>query len=249
LVSRTVPVGEPGSISTFTGGLITFTPGGFPSCVADLELQAVACTGLVPGEIYTLTDRGEQQRGPADSTGTVVLPMFIHRGAAVALGNGSRVLTTLHVARLKVKILGEETFLAGGKCQAGAYFGLPLAKVPTTTLAGLPTNPLTGGVALTEQICPLNGHAFGLPSDTINQTDELSGGQTETEVPDIEDTSPIEGETMHGRFTALAESGFALAGNQAFPTDAFTRVALKISTPRGATVLKIRNVDTARGMA
>src|SRR5205085_3944173 len=105
------------------------------------------------------TDRGERQSAPADGTGTVVVPIFIHRGDAVALGNGSRVLTTLHVARLKVRILGEETFLSGGKCQAGDYFGLPPAKVPTTTLAGLPTNPVTGGVALTGQICPLNGHA------------------------------------------------------------------------------------------
>jgi hypothetical protein len=247
LVSLTVPVGEPGSVSTFTGGLTTFTPGGFPSCTADLEFQGVACTGLVSGAIYALTDRGQQQTGRADATGTVVVPMLIQRGDAISLGNGSRVLTTLHVARLKVRILGDETFLSGGTCQPGEYFGLPLQKVPTTTLAGVPTNPLSGGVALTGQICPPSGHAGGLPSDNISQTDELSGGQTETEVPDIADTSPMEGETMYGRFTALAESAFALSGGEALPSDAFTRIALKISTPRGATVLKIRNVDTARG--
>jgi hypothetical protein len=95
----------------------------------------------------------------------------------------------------------------------------------------------------------LSGHAFGLPSSDIIQTDELSGGQTETEIPDLEDTSPMEGETMYGRFTALAETGFTLSGNQGFPTDAFTRVALRISTPRGRKVLKFRNVDTARGVA
>src|SRR5207302_81041 len=156
LVSLTVPVGEPGSVSTFTGGLTTFTPGGFPSCTADLEFQGVACTGLVPGGVYTLTDRGEQQSDLADATGTVVVPLL-------------------------------------------------------------------SGVALTGQVCPTSGHARGLPSANISHTDELSGGQTETEVPDIADTSPMEGETMYGRFTALAESAFAFSTGEALPTDAVTR--------------------------
>jgi hypothetical protein len=230
--------------------LTTFTPGGFPSCTADLEFQEVACTGLVPGERYTLIDRRERSPAVADSTGTVVGVLRVHGGDAVSLSNGSRSLTTLHVAHLKVKILGEETFLGGGKCQAGDYFGPPLTTPPTTTSAGLPTdpaNPTTGGVALTGEICPPGGHAAGLPSSNISQTDELSGGTTETEVPDIQDTSPIEGETMHGHFTALAETGLVLQDNELIPTDVATRVSLTIFTLGGAKVLTIRNVDTTHG--
>ena len=154
------------------------------------------------------------------------------------------------MAHLKVKILGEDTFVAGGSCQAGDYVGPPLTAPPTTTVAGLPTNPAdptTGGVALTGQICPPNGHAAGLPSSNIAQTDELSSGVTQTEVPDIEDTSPMEGETMHGGFTALAESGLALPDNEVIPTDVVTKISLAIYTIDGRRVLRLRNVDTPRG--
>ena len=62
----------------------------------------------------------------------------------------------------------------------------------------MPTNIVTGGTALTGEVCPINGDATGLPTSDIAQTDERSGGVTETEVPDIVDTSPIEGETVYG---------------------------------------------------
>ncbi|HTX31360.1 MAG TPA: hypothetical protein VMD09_08235 [Solirubrobacteraceae bacterium] len=250
LVSLTVPVGEAGSVSALQNPLTTFTPGGFPSCIADLEFQEVACTGLVPGERYTVIDRRERFRSVADNTGLVVVPLRIHRGDSVSLSNGSRSLTTLHVAHLKVKILGEETTVAGGTCQAGDYFGPPLASPSLTVAAGLPsdpTDPTTGGVALTGQVCPTNGHAAGLPSTNIAQTDDRSGGVTETEVPDIEDTSPIEGETMYGHFIALAESGLALPTGDVLPTDVVTRISLTIYSATGAKVLTLRNVDTLRG--
>jgi hypothetical protein len=250
LVSLTVPVGEPGSVSALQSPLTTFTPGGFPACIADLEFQEVACTGLVPNERYTIIDRRERSPAVADATGTVIGVLRIHGGDSVSLSNGSRSLTTLHVARLKVKILGEETVVAGGSCQAGDYFGTPLSTPPTTTAAGLPTdptNPFTGGVALTGQVCPTSGHAAGLPSTNIAQTDDRSGGVTETEVPDIEDTSPIEGETMYGHFTALAESGLALPTGDVLPTDVVTRISLTIYTAAGKKVLTLRNVDTDHG--
>jgi hypothetical protein len=151
-----------------------------------------------------------------------------------------------------VKVVGDETFLSVGRCQPGAYYGPPLTTPPVTTSAGLPTdpkNPFTGGVALTGTICPLSGHAAGLPSSNIVQSDELSGGLTETEVPDIQDTSPMEGETMYGHFTALAESGLALPTNELIPTDIITRIGLKIFTVFGAKVLSIGNVDTLHGVA
>jgi hypothetical protein len=251
LVSLTVPVGEPGSVSPFQSPLTTFSPGGFPACTADLEFQEVACTGLVPGQRYTLIDRRSRALGTADTSGTFVEPLRLRRGDSVSLSNGSRSLTTLHVARLRVRILGDETFLAGGSCQAGEYLGPPLTKPATNAFAGLPTdttNPFIGGVALTGRICPPSGNAAGLPSTNISQTDELSGGVTETEVPDIQDTSPIDGETMHGSFTALAESGLALPNNELIPTDLVTRIRLTIFTPLGTRVLTIRNVDTFRGV-
>jgi len=247
LVSLTVPVGEPGSVSAFTSALSTFRPGGFPTCTADLEFQGVECIGLVPGERYNLIDGGERISGAADATGTIVEPLAIQGGDSIVLSNGSRSLTTLHVAHLRVGILGDESFVSAGTCQAGEYYGAPLSKVPTSTSAGVSTNLLTGGVALTGEICPTNGHAAGLPSAVISQTDEFSGGQTETEVPDVQDTSPMEGETMYGRFTALAESGLALPGNELLPTDAFSTIALRIVTPSGSTAYTIRDVDTTTG--
>lgn len=252
LVSLTVPVGEAGSVSPFESPLPAFTPGGFPSCTADLELQEVLCDGLVPGATYTLIDHREHAHGVADGTGTVVAPLRLRRGDSVSLSNGSRSLTTLHVAHLKVKIVGEETFVAGGRCQPGQYFAAPLTEPSTTTAAGLPTDPTAptgGGVTLTDAICPLSGHAAGLPSTNIMQTDELSGGVTETEVPDIEDTSPMEGETVYGHFTALAESGLTLPDNQLIPTDTVTRISLTIFGARGHRVVAIRNVDTRRGVS
>jgi hypothetical protein len=89
-----------------------------------------------------------------------------------------------------------------------------------------------------------------MPTDAISQTDDLSGGQTETEVPDIENTSPMEGETMYGRFTALAESGLSAPGNTTFPTDLSTQIALRIVTANSQRrVFSARNVDTAGGVA
>ncbi len=238
-------------MSPFDSVLTTFTPGGLPSCTADLEFQEVACTGLVPGARYLVSDRRRRARAVADSTGTIIVALRLHRGDQVALGNGSRSLTTLHVAHLKVRIVGEETFLAGGTCQSGDYFGTPLTKPPVTTAAGMPTdptNPTTGGVALTGAVCPRSGHAAGLPSANIAQTDDRSGGVTEVEVPDIQDTSPMQGETMYGHFTALAESGLTLPDNQVIPTDVVTRISLSIFTRQGNRVLTVRNVDTLRGV-
>lgn len=247
LVSLTVPIGEPDSVSTSTSPLPTFTPGGFPSCTADLELRVLACTGLVPGARYTLRDRRRRVSGRADASGTLFAFLLVRRRDIVRLSNGSRTLTMLHVANLRVKILGEEAFASGGTCQPGEYYGPPPSAVPTSSGAGLPSPSTTGGLALTGEVCPLSGHAAGLPTDNILQTDELSGGITTTEVPDIEDTSPINGETLYGRFTAQAETGFTLPGNQEIAADPITRVSLRILTAAGAHVITLRNVDTARG--
>ena len=59
-----------------------------------------------------------------------------------------------------------------------------------------------GGPADTGHVC--QGDPTGLPSDTLAQTDDQSGGQTVTEVADLADSSPLPGETVYGTFTALA---------------------------------------------
>jgi hypothetical protein len=250
LVSLTVRLGEPGAVSPFTNPLAPlFKPTGVPQCLADLELQAVQCIGLVPDQTYTLFDGKQQVQVPSDSTGTLVEPLVVAGGNSVTLTNGFRPLTVLHVSHLKVLILGEDAVIDGGRCQAGEYYGSPPTTVPTTNAAGLPTNATNGGTALTGAICPMSGDPTGLPSANIMLEDEQSGGFTETEVPDFADTSPIEGETVYGGFTVLAESALAGPDNSLLPTDAFTRIAVSIAPSSGGRpVFTARNVDTPTGV-
>jgi hypothetical protein len=251
LVSLAVRMGEPGAVSPFTNPLSAFfTPTGVPQCLADLEVQAVECIGLVPKRTYTLINGRQRQRGVADSTGVVIVPLLVSGGNAVTLSNGSRALTVLHVAHLKVVIAGAQTVLAGGRCQAGQYFGAPPTTVPVSTAAGVPTSASNGGTALTGVVCPMNGDATGLPTAAITQTDELSGGFTQTEVPDIVDTSPIEGETVYGGFTALAESGLPGPANSLISTDPVSKIAVDIAPASGGRpVFTARNVDTLDGVS
>ena len=259
LVSLTAPVGEPGSVfcvpesspctPPFTTPLSFFEAGGFPSCVADLELQEVGCTGLVPNASYRLADGRARASGVADGSGVIVVPLLVRRGSAVTLSNGSRTLTTLHAARLRVDIAGEQTSVLDGSCQPGDYWGAPLTTPPTSAAAGTPSTPDGGGSALTGAICPSDGNPAGLPTSLILQSDDLSGGQTETEVPSVLDTSPIDGETLYGRFTALATSGLLLGDNTALPTDGISRISLEILTSfTRPPAFRTANVDTDRGV-
>src|SRR5205085_9249653 len=139
LVALTVPVGEPDAISHFVSPLFVFQPSGFPTCTGDLERRIVSCTGLVPGARYTLSGRRRRASGPASQAGVLRIPLGISRGEVVVLSNGSRTLTTLHLANLRVRIDGEQTALAGGSCQPGEYYGLPLRQPPISILAGYPS--------------------------------------------------------------------------------------------------------------
>ncbi|HEV3056223.1 MAG TPA: hypothetical protein VGX45_16290, partial [Solirubrobacteraceae bacterium] len=213
LVSLTVPAGEPNSFNSFLNPLPGFTPTGFATCAADLGMQMVSCSGLVPGGSYTIADGSQHLSGTATAAaagpavpGTVTEPLTIHRGDTVTLSNGSRVLTTLHVANLQVHITGDAPAVTGGKCSPDQYWGGPLAAAPTNMAAGEPSSVAGGGAAGTGEICPSSGHASGLPTRTIAQTDERSGGETVTEVADVADTSPVDGETVYGTFIALAEA-------------------------------------------
>jgi hypothetical protein len=147
----------------------------------------------------------------------------------------------LHVAHLRAAIKGNQTVLSGGQCQPGEYYGPPVTTPPTNGSAG----SITGGIALTGEICPLNGNAAGLPTSAIAQTDEFSGGQTMTEVPLIVSTSPLKGENVFGTFTARARAGFPGPNNTITPNHA--KIALRI-TRSGKTVFSAPNVDTNGGV-
>jgi len=146
--------------------------------------------------------------------------------------------------------MGEQTVLAGGRCEPGEYYGSAIRTIPTSTGAGESSSGARGGAALTGEICPLSGDATKLSSKHIAQTDEFSGGQTQTEVPDVEDTSPIQGETVYGGFRAIAQSGLPGPNHTIVPTDASSRIAVSIARATGGPpVFTRRNVDTGGGVA
>jgi hypothetical protein len=239
LVGLTVSLGEPGSVSTVGNGQILFNPSGFPTCAADLRTQTVRCTGLRPGSRYTLSGR----RAHAGAGGAATFAGFARslRGQVLSLRNGSaRLLTRLHVAHLRVDIAGRQTVLSGGTCQPGDYYGLPLLGPPTSPAIGL-------GVGGNGTDCPASGRAKGLTTQHIAQIDDLSGGQTLTNVPDVLRTMPLQGETLYGPFVLQARSGLPGPDNTVYAR----RVPISVTiTPAGSrhSVLHAQNVDTTRGV-
>ena len=254
LVQLTVPVGEPHAVSSFVSPLATFAPSGFPTCTADLEAQSISCSGLVPGETYTVRDgrTGASQSATGGTDGTIGVSFAtgtLHGGDPVALSNGSRTLTTLHTAHLKVAINASRRCSPAVHASLTATTGRSATDAPINAGAGDPT-VLAGGAALTGEVCPSSGDATGLSTSAITQTDELSDGQTQAEVPDIEDTSPLQGETVYGSFTALAESGLPGPHNSIIPTDGTSQIALSIAPAGGGSpVFTAGNVDTASGIS
>jgi hypothetical protein len=256
LVNLSVKLGEPGSQSTFTSPLADVLPlrriTGFPTCTADLQFGAAACSGLVPGTIYSVTrTRGaDRLSARADGAGTIVVGPFrgappLTGGDILTLSNGLRVLSTLHVAHLAAVIDGEQTVLGpGSRCQPGEYYGAPPARPsPPSTFAGL-----TGqdGALLTGRICPLSGSAQGFSDAAVVQADDRSGGTTETEVADISSTSPIDGETVYGRFTARAQAAFLGLHGELIPSS--YPVSLTIfRANRTKPAINVFDVNTAAG--
>jgi hypothetical protein len=250
LVKLTVPLGEPGSVSKSGNPQVLFEPTGFPSCTADLRAQSVRCTGLVQGARYALTRRRGRavRRGRADGTGAVAIAGFpglpgIHGGDVLTLRNSAgRVLTTLHVAHLRVDLRGAETLLAGGHCEPGLYYGGPLTTIPISLGIDVP------GAGGTGTVCPPRGRAAKLSTSDIEQTDDRSGGQTRTAVPAIEGTSPTNNAVLYGPFIALAQTG--IAGPHRSVIRTWTRVSVSISRSSGGSpVFTAQNVDTAGGVS
>ncbi len=243
LVRMTVALGEPGSVTSVANGQLIVAPSGFPTCTAFLRIRTIRCSGLVPRARYRLLRRGRAfGHGPAGPAGAVTITgLPVHGGDVVTLVNAAgRRLTSLHVAHLRVGLVGNETAVASGTCQAGDYWGPPVAKPPISASIGQ-------GIGATGTICPPSGHAKGLPAANIAQTDDFSGGQTVTQVPAIESTAPIQDETLYGSFVASAQSG--LPGPHGAISATGVPVALTI-TPAGSKrrVFQAANVDTAHGV-
>jgi hypothetical protein len=243
LVKMTVAVGEPGSVTAVANAQLPIPPTGFPTCTAFPRIHTVRCSGLVPGGHYHLIRRGRTVgHGRAGSAGAVTIGgVPVRGGDVVTLVNAAgRRLTSLHVAHLRIDLIGNETAVASGTCQGGDYWGPPVARPPISASIGL-------GIAGSGTICPSSGHAKGLPAATIAQTDDFSGGQTVTQVPQIESTAPIQDETLYGSFVASAQSG--LPGPHGAISARGVPVALTI-TRAGSThrVFHAANVDTPRGV-
>jgi hypothetical protein len=247
LVKLTVPVGEPNSVSNIANPQVMFKPTGLPTCTADLRLETVRCAGLVPHGHYVLVRARGHLPVPAIATknGTAKFRGFtvgrpLEGGDVLTLRNrANRILTVLHVAHLRVDITAQQTVLASGTCEPGEYFGPAVTKAPSSLAVGL-------GVGGNGTICPSKGRAGGLSAAHIAQTDDRSGGQTVTEVPDIVRTTPIDGETLYGAFIALAKTG--LAGRHAAVNATGASVSLTI-TSGGHRVFHAANVATARGVS
>jgi hypothetical protein len=243
LVRMTVALGEPGSVTAVANHQLGITPTGFPTCTAFLRIRSVRCSGLVPRAHYRLLRGGHTLgAGHAGRAGSVTLSgLTVAGGDVLTLVNAAgRRLTSLHVAHLRVDLVGNQTAVASGTCQAGDYWGPPVAKPPIGPSIGV-------GIGGSGTICPESGRAKGLSTTDIAQTDDFSGGQTVTQVPQIQSTAPIQDETLYGSFLASAQSG--LPGPHGSVSAAGVPIALTI-TPAGSrhAVFHAANVDRVRGV-
>lgn len=248
LVSLAVPLGEPNSVSAIGNDQVIFPPTGFPTCTANLRTERISCAGLVPGARYTLTRRREHAtvRAKANDLGSTRAVGFpglhgLTGGDVVKLSNGAhRILTTLHLAHLRVNITGAQTIVASGACEPGEYYGPAPSSAPTNAAVGAP------GIAGTGKICPPSGSAKGLAVAHIEQTDDRSGGRTVTDVPQLEFTSPTNGATLYGPFVALAGVGTPAPHHAVISSGAVVAVTITRASG-GPAVLRAANVNTSGG--
>lgn len=242
LVKLTIPLGEPGSAPSLINDQVPFDETGFPTCTADLERQTVACGGLVPGALYSLARGRVRARARAGFGGEIHLSRFpgpapLAGGNVLTLRNrAGRVLTVLHVAHLRVGLVGQGSVVASGTCEAGDWWGVTKAQAPSGVLAILGLSVAGGGPGA---LCPPSGRAHGLPSAQIEQTDDRSGGVTRTGVPELAHFSPTDGAELYGAFIVAAQSRGRAAGSN---------VAVRISNA-GHEVFGAARVNTPSGIA
>jgi hypothetical protein len=233
-----IRAGEPGAVGNLPNNRILLSQSGFPRCTADLEAQAVRCVGLRSHARYGMANHTAR----ADSRGAVRFSLPIHGGATLSLRNvAGRVVAGLHVAHLRVDIQGHRTVLAGGHCQPGDYYGSPLSRPPVSQGIG-------AGVDAQGRICPGSGNPAGLSAGLIEQIDDLSGGLTRTEVPDLEHATPADGDTVYGPFIAFARSGVPGPNGSIIAT----RGRISLTILRGGShrvAFRARNVEKSNGVS
>ncbi|MGH2857101.1 MAG: hypothetical protein ACRDMJ_06410 [Solirubrobacteraceae bacterium] len=245
LVRMTVPLGEPNSLTSVRNGQLLYKPTGFPTCTALQRIRTIRCTGLVRHGHYRLMHGGRTiGHGRAGSAGAVTIGgLSVHGGDVVTLvDSAGRRLTSLHIAHLRVSIIGEQTTVASGSCQPGEYWGPPVAAPPVSSAIGT-------GIVGAGRICPLSGSAAGMPATQIAQTDEFSGGETETQVPLVQSTSPIQDETLYGSFVASAQSGLPGPHGSISASGVPISLTIKRAGAGGRTVFHAANVDTPAGIS
>ena len=243
LVAMTVPLGEPNGVPAIGNAQVPFNPTGFPTCTAFVRIATVRCVGLVAKSGYRLV-RGSVTvaRARAGRSGAARFSGLRIAGGDVltVLNAAGRRLTSLHVARLRVAITGNQTTITSGTCQPGDYWGKPQTAPAPSTAIGL-------GIAGSGTICPASGRAKGLPTTDIAQLDDFSGGETVLQVPVVESTAPIQDETLYGSFVASAQSG--LPGPHGAVAAGGVPISLTITAAGSNHVaFSAANVDTARGV-
>jgi len=209
-LNATVPVGE-------------VDAAGSAACDADLTAQTVSCTNLVRGAIYTLIDGAQLVSATADGSGMISKPLTVRGGDSVVLTNGSNVvLTTLHVATLRLDVDDASPSYTGGTCQPNEWFGAP---------AGMQAAPALA-------VCPSSGQADGVVNDgSEEQFDEASGGVTSLDIPSVADMTPLNGQEVFGSFVAFTD--VVIPDGSASP--ASTTLSL---TPFGSTTAVFTSGDT-----
>jgi hypothetical protein len=248
-VSLSVTLGEPGSLGFLSNDEVPLAQSGVPQCAADLRLQLVTCTGLVPSAHYTLSRaRGRgSRRGKANVFGILKIadlpgPLPVTGGDVLTLRNSARrILTALHVAHLRVAIKGTANTITSGTCQPDDYFGAPLRTNPASSGVG------DAGAAGLGRICPASGHAKGLSAKVIAETDDLSGGITQTSLPVLAGTTPSNDAIVPSSFRALAQTGIPQSDGEVALTGAKVSVTIRLLGARRASV-SAAGANHARGV-
>ena len=214
-----------------------FTPAGSRPAPPISSSRRSGAPGLVPNRTYVLSDGRRRASGTADSSGTIIAQLAAPRGSTVDARRTGRPDADDAARRPAARrSAGERPSVLGGSCQPGDYWGD--AAGDAADQRGRGHAQLSGRRrqrADRRRSARSNGNAAGLPTAALAQSDELSGGLTETEVPEILDTSPIDGESLYGKFTALAESGLLLPDNTVFRPTGSRGSRSQILTADGAT--------------
>jgi hypothetical protein len=249
LVELGIELGEPGSVSAL-GSVGPLSGSGMPMCTADLRSQRVSCSGLIRSARYSLSRRRGHAvaRARAGQDGVAHFSGFpgtvVRGGDVMTLRNRvGRVLSILHVAHLRVDLTGNGTNVTGGSCQPLEYWGAPASAIPPGPYGPYGSLGVQGGSPQSFGVCPRRGGAAGLGGGSIAQTDDLSGGQTQTELPKVISTTPLNGELVYGQFAALVRVSFGQGSIAGMP--------VKLTITRAGSsrpVFKAPNVDTLGGV-